>query len=80
MTIERFALLWGATVGLVAGVVYLSAWRDPGRNRLTRLIEAHLTRMTLPWWRPPARLQMFIIAIVCFALALFGVIVFVTGQ
>jgi hypothetical protein len=74
------ALLWGVLVGCVAGALYLAAWRDPNRNRITRLISGHLVRMSRTWWRPAPRLQMFVIAIVCFGLALFGIIVFLNGQ
>lgn len=80
MTLERLALLWGVLVGSVAGALYLSAWRDPDRNRITRLIAANLARMSRPWWHPAPRLQMFVIALVCFGLAFFGLIIFLNGR
>ena len=57
------------------GAIFLIAYRDPSRNRLTRFVEWYLSRTYVRAVRIDPRAQMLAIAVLCFGLALAGAVI-----
>jgi hypothetical protein len=51
MSLERFAMVWGALIGVVLSVLWVAAVIEPERSRATRALVAWVERCR-PGWLP----------------------------
>jgi hypothetical protein len=73
---DAFNYLGTSVIAFAVGYAYLRAYRHPGGNRVSRLIDRFTTAFHPRWWQPDLARQKMLVAAVCFVISALGIVLF----
>ncbi len=79
MTREEWGYLYGAAFAFALAFWHLATYINPGRNRLTRYLDAYLRRRWVRGVEINPRVQLLLLGTLALVIGIAGVVLFFTG-
>jgi hypothetical protein len=79
MSTDQWGYLCGSVFALGVGSLYLLAYLQPNRNRLTRAVSWMMSREYVRGWRIDTRQGILIAAVISLGLGVVGIVLFFVG-